>query len=337
MKTLQICNSGLPSLISRRSPQQVLPCRSQLVLAVLLLLGVCVSARSALASGLAATPSTVAFGSVALGVKNSQTVKLSNPGATGLTLSTATVSGPGFTISGLTVPVFLSPSHNLSFTVYFDPASPGTVYGSIAIKSTFSTLTISLSGSGSSATRTLSASASSISFGNVNVGQSSSQTVNLTASGNSAVTVSAVSSSGTGISTSGVSRSTTLNPGQAAALTVQFAPTAAGTVNGSVTVTSNAANSPIKISVTATGVTSSNSYSVNLGWSASSSSGVTGYNVYRGTVSGGPYSKIVSSPVSGINYTDSTVKAGVDYYYVVTSVSSSGESGYSSQVAADVP
>jgi fibronectin type 3 domain-containing protein len=59
--------------------------------------------------------------------------------------------------------------------------------------------------------------------------------------------------------------------------------------------------------------------------------------VYRASVSGGPYAKLVSSPVGGTSYADDTVEAG-EYYYVVTSVGSNGaESPYSNQAAVSVP
>ena len=75
-----------------------------------------------------------------------------------------------------------------------------------------------------------------------------------------------------------------------------------------------------------------------LNWTASPSSGVTGYNVYRSTASGTGYTKINSSLVSGLTYTDATVIDGVTYYYVTTSVDSSGdESSYSEQVTDDCP
>jgi fibronectin type 3 domain-containing protein len=76
---------------------------------------------------------------------------------------------------------------------------------------------------------------------------------------------------------------------------------------------------------------------VTLSWSASTSSDVVGYNVYRASVSGGPYSLIASS-VSGTSYSDSNVTAGQTYYYVLTSVDSSGnESTDSNQASAAVP
>jgi fibronectin type 3 domain-containing protein len=78
-------------------------------------------------------------------------------------------------------------------------------------------------------------------------------------------------------------------------------------------------------------------HTVNLFWDASSSS-VTGYNVYRGEQSGGPYTKINTAPVAGTTYTDSSVQAGQTYYYVTTSVGTDGmESGYSNQGTAVIP
>ena len=77
---------------------------------------------------------------------------------------------------------------------------------------------------------------------------------------------------------------------------------------------------------------------MDLSWTASTST-VVGYNIYRGTVSGGPYTvKLNATPVSGTSYTDTAVVAGQAYYYVVTAVDSSGvESVYSNQASATVP
>ena len=52
---------------------------------------------------------------------------------------------------------------------------------------------------------------------------------------------------------------------------------------------------------------------------------LSGYNVYRSGVSGGPYT-LLNFPlfVSNLAYTDSTVQAGQTYYYTVTAVSSGG-------------
>jgi fibronectin type 3 domain-containing protein len=77
-------------------------------------------------------------------------------------------------------------------------------------------------------------------------------------------------------------------------------------------------------------------HSVDLSWNGTST--VVGYNVYRGSQSGGPYTKLNSVLDASTTYTDSSVQAGQTYYYVTTAVDSSGaESGYSNQIQAPVP
>jgi hypothetical protein len=78
-------------------------------------------------------------------------------------------------------------------------------------------------------------------------------------------------------------------------------------------------------------------HSVTLSWNACISN-VIGYNVYRGTTSGGPYTQLNSSVNVLTTFTDSTVQAGGSYHYVVTSVDSSNvESEYSAEISATVP
>jgi fibronectin type 3 domain-containing protein len=146
-----------------------------------------------------------------------------------------------------------------------------------------------------------------------------------------------LSATGSGFSASGVTASETLTPNQSVTITAQFAPTAAGAVSGSVSIASNATNSPSTIAVSGTGV-SVTPHSVALSWTASTSS-VSGYNVYRGTTSNGPYpTKLNPSLVTVVDYSDSTVASGTTYYYVVTSVDSSGvESVDSNQAPAIIP
>jgi fibronectin type 3 domain-containing protein len=168
----------------------------------------------------------------------------------------------------------------------------------------------------------------------VTIGSSGSQTVTLTASGTGSVTITNVSIVGAGIDASGVV-GLELTTGKTASLKVTFAPAATGLVSGSIKVTSNATNSPISIAVSGTGVSPA-SHSVALLWNAIS--GVAGYDVYRGSVSGGPYTILTSSPITTTAFTDTNVQAGQTYYYVVTSVGSDGvQSAYSSPASATIP
>jgi hypothetical protein len=178
---------------------------------------------------------------------------------------------------------------------------------------------------------------SKLSFGSVATGSANTLSATLENSSGSNVTIFNVSISGPGFNASGVSTGTILNPWQAATLNVTFAPAASGTVTGSVIITSDAFNSPTSISLSGSGV-QPGSHSVTLDWSPSTSPTVVGYNVYRGTASGGPYAKLNSSLNTMTSYVDGTVHAGITYYYVVSSVDSSNvESAFSQQESASVP
>ena len=59
------------------------------------------------------------------------------------------------------------------------------------------------------------------------------------------------------------------------------------------------------------------------------STGATSYNLFRSTVSGGPYTNI--AVVRTNSYLDSGVFSGITYYYVVEAVNSTGASAYSNQ------
>jgi fibronectin type 3 domain-containing protein len=78
--------------------------------------------------------------------------------------------------------------------------------------------------------------------------------------------------------------------------------------------------------------------SVTLSWVASTSPDIAGYNVYRGTVSGGPYAQLNSSLVPGTTYLDASVLPGSTYFYVTTAVNTSNtQSVYSNEAEAIVP
>jgi len=83
--------------------------------------------------------------------------------------------------------------------------------------------------------------------------------------------------------------------------------------------------------ITGPGVTA---HSVSMNWTASTSSNIAGYNVYRGAAAAGPFSKVDATPIAGTSYTDTTVQPGQTYYYVVTAVDSSNNESLHSTPAA---
>jgi hypothetical protein len=79
------------------------------------------------------------------------------------------------------------------------------------------------------------------------------------------------------------------------------------------------------------------SHVVDLEWTASTSSDIAGYNVYRSTTTKN-WSKLNAGLVAATDYDDSTVANGTTYYYSATTVSTSGEeSAKSPPVEVSVP
>jgi hypothetical protein len=188
------------------------------------------------------------------------------------------------------------------------------------------------SGCSSLSNSALSISATSLNFGNVTEGRPTAQMVTLTNASENNITISNISSSGTGFSVSGETPST-IPPYGSVSIYVNFTPEASGAATGVVSIYSNASNPVLQVQLAGNGI----QHSVNLSW-APSTSPVIGYFVYRGTVSGGPYDKLNSSPDGLLNYTDSDVQSGSRYFYVVKSVDSSNfESVYSGEVSAFIP
>jgi len=193
-------------------------------------------------------------------------------------------------------------------------------------------------GTPASGSPVISVTPSPVSFGNVSVGSNTSQAMSVSNPGTANLTITNIVTSGAGFSISGLSVPLTLGVGQSHAFTASFQPSSASSSSGSIAITNNATSGAYLVNMSGTGVVSGSGHSVALSWMASTSSGVTGYNVYRRTVSSDPYTKVSSSLVATTQYTDTTVQSGQTYYYAVTAVDSSNvESTYSNQATATIP
>jgi F5/8 type C domain/Abnormal spindle-like microcephaly-assoc'd, ASPM-SPD-2-Hydin len=134
-------------------------------------------------------------------------------------------------------------------------------------------VTISVTG-GSSPSPTLSASPTSVSFGSQAVGTTSgTQAVTIRNSGSASATVSGVSASN-GFSES--NSCATIAANASCTVNVAFAPTTGGPATGTLTVTSNAADSPTTVALSGTGVSSTTNLALNQPATASSSNGSFG-------------------------------------------------------------
>jgi len=293
---------------------------------------VALSGTGATAGALAASPGTVIFGNVTTGQSSSQTVTLSNPGGTPVTISSLSLSGSGITVTGLTTPLTLAAGGYTTFTVSFAPTGAGSVSGGVYLTDNCSTASFEVPVTGTGvAVAGISLSPSSLTFASQGVDTTSSaQSVTLTNGGTASLAISSISASGSFAETNNCG--STVGAGSSCTIEVTYTPTATGGSSGTLSVADSATGSPQSVTLAGTGVPE-----VLLSWNADSGS-LNGYNTYRSTVSGGPYTKLTSSPQAPSSYTDLAVQSGNTYYYVVTAVSTSNvESGYSDQAVATVP
>jgi fibronectin type 3 domain-containing protein len=287
-------------------------------------------------SQLSITPASVTFGTFYLGSSSSQTVTLTDTGSASVVVSGETVTGTGFSTSGLSIPLTLAGGQSASFTVTFAPAAAGSATGSVSVVSNASNSPSSLPLTGTGAVSShsvaiswnastssvagynayrgnqsggpytklnsalvatnpytdsaveagqtyfyvvtavnssgvespysneaqatvpsssqLSVSPISVNFGSIAVGSSAPQTATLTNSGPDTLTVSQANVTGTGFSISGLSLPLTMAAGQSGTFTVAFTPTVAGSATGSLSVVSNASDSPTAVSLSGTGI-----------------------------------------------------------------------------------
>jgi len=171
-------------------------------------------------------------------------------------------------------------------------------------------------------------------FGTVVLGSSQTQKGSLTAA-NSSITVSSASWKGDGYSLSGIAFPVTVPAGQSISFVVTYAPQTAGGSPGSVMFVSDATDSPSIEALSGSG--KARAYTVTVSWNASTSN-VVGYNIYRGSQSGGPYVLINSSLQPSTSFDDNGVEAGLTYFYVITAVDGNSlESVFSDEAAAIIP
>jgi len=101
---------------------------------------------------LSPTPASQTFTSVPVGQSQAQTETVQNTGGENATISQVTVAGTGFSISGITPPVTLTPGQSTSFSVTFAPKSAGNASGSVTIASDASNPSLSIALSGTTVT-----------------------------------------------------------------------------------------------------------------------------------------------------------------------------------------
>jgi len=289
------------------------------------------------------TPASLTFASQAVGSSSSaEGVTLTNTGNATLTISSLAVTGANATDFAQTnnCGSSVAAGANCTISVTFTPSASGSRAASVTItdNATGSPQTVRLSGTGATTGAVVSLSSTSLAFGNQPVQMTSSaQTVTLTNTGGTTLSITSLNFTGTNASdfaetdTCGGS----VAAGANCTIGLLFTPSATGARTAALSISDNASGSPQTVSLSGTG-----SHDVILSWTGSTTPGVMGYYVYRGTTSGGESSTpLNSTPINGTTYTDENVTAGAAYYYVVTAVASNGvtQSAASNEAGATIP
>jgi hypothetical protein len=306
-------------------------------LIVIILSFVCSLAK---AQQLQCYPCNVGFNQVTIGTSKTAYVRLTNVGKKWLRIGSKSKTGAAFSFGKFNLPVPLAPGSSVRLPLIFTPHTVGWTTGSATLISNAlnKSLTIKLSGTGGTlagSTAKLTLTPSGVNFGNIVVGTYKKLQVTVSAS-NGSVTISSLNLSSSEFSVLGLALPLTLASGHSAQMTIEFKPNSSGQASGKLILDSKAANSPTTELLSGTGVAAS-AHSVYLSW-RSDLNPVVGYNVYRGTQSGGPFERVNSALEASTNYTDYSVKAGATYFYAATAVSAQGrESSYSSKIKVSIP
>jgi F5/8 type C domain/Pectate lyase superfamily protein/Abnormal spindle-like microcephaly-assoc'd, ASPM-SPD-2-Hydin len=218
-------------------------------------------------TGVTVTPTALSFGSVATGTTSTaQTVTVSNP--TGSAAPVSSISASGDFTQTNTCGSSIAANGSCTVSVVFAPKATGTRTGSLTVNAGGVTNTVSLTGTGIAPGPVLNAAPASLSFAPTVVGSTApAQVVTVTNSGTASATVSNVAATG---DFSQTSNCTSIAVGGSCAVTVQFKPTASGVRTGTLTLTSNANNSPTTVGLTGNGIGSTTNIAAGQPASASS-------------------------------------------------------------------
>ena len=207
--------------------------------------------------GFYAAPTSLAFGTVPIGSTDPLPVTITNGGTATETVS-SNVAGSPFSVAG--VPASVAPGGSFTAIVTYKPTAVTNDTGTLTVTPGDGTTaaTVSLTGTGQAGQGTLTATPSSVSFGSVPLGQTSTQTVGLTNTGNLPITITGSTAPGVPFGLPApVSSGITLDPGYDLQVPVTFTPQSAGPVSSTYSLTASDGHNPaqrvsVPISGTAT-------------------------------------------------------------------------------------
>ncbi len=221
-------------------------------------------------NGVTVSPTALNFGSVATGSTSpAQTVTVSNPTGSSVSVSGISVTGDFAQTNNCGASIAANASCAVSVT--FKPTAAGSRTGTLTVNAGGVSNAVSLSGTGTAPGPVLNANPASLTFGQTVVGNTAaSQSTTITNTGTTTATVSGITATGDFSQTNNCA---SLAVNASCTVTVSFKPTAGGTRTGTLTVTSNANNSPTTVSLTGSGIDSTTNIALSKPITASGSQG----------------------------------------------------------------
>jgi MYXO-CTERM domain-containing protein len=208
---------------------------------------------------IAVSPSSLDFGELSVGTNGTRTVTVANTGTGTLIVTNATLSGSGGAAYSVT-PTTLSiqAGESKALTVTFAPTAEGGSTATLSLSSNdVDRAIVNVAIAGTGVKPAVAVSPASLAFGEQRIGTSSSpRTVAVANTGTGTLIVNNIALSGTGAASYSFTPSSfSISAGQSKALTVVFAPAAAGPASASLILNTNdVANPAVVVALSGTGV-----------------------------------------------------------------------------------
>src|SRR6201984_3363033 len=136
------------------------------------------------AGTLSTSATSLSFGNVSVGNNKIQSVTIKNTGTTAVNLSQASITGAGYSVASGNSSVSIPEGQSGTIQIQMAPASAGVYNGNLSIESDAANSPVKVALTGTGTEPVLAVSPGTLQFGNVKVGQSTTQPVTLTNSGN---------------------------------------------------------------------------------------------------------------------------------------------------------
>ena len=209
---------------ARRSSIGVCACVVSLLFAIAQLTGCGVTFNTL---PLTVNPSSLSFGSVAVGTTQSATVAVQNQGLSAVTLSGIQAADPAFQLASVSTPATIPAGGTASLKVTFAPTAVKSYSSQIMITSAGGQTALPVSGTGQQnnhqpppTSPALQVSTNSLQFGSVPIGGDAQQSVTLTSTGTAPLQINALDATGGSFSAKAPALPLTLQPGQTLSLPV---------------------------------------------------------------------------------------------------------------------